>query len=73
MVRGPIVLPSLAHFRCAGLQRGSLPARTFGKRGYLILDLYQRLWPDTLRLYSHPTLDHLATRVEQLSQNAYSD
>jgi IS1 family transposase len=48
VVRGPIVLPSLAHFRCAGLQQGSLPARTFGKRGYLILDLYQRLWPDTL-------------------------
>jgi len=23
-------------------------ARAFGKRGYLILDLYQRFWPDTL-------------------------
>jgi hypothetical protein len=28
--------------------KGTLPARAFGKRGYLILDLYQYLWPDTL-------------------------
>ena len=27
---------------------------------------------DTTRLYSQPTLEHLTTRVEQLSQNAYS-
>ena len=26
----------------------SAPLGAFGKRGYLILDLYQRLWPDTL-------------------------
>jgi len=27
---------------------------------------------DTTRLYSQPTLEHLATRMEQLSQNAYT-
>lgn len=27
---------------------------------------------DTTRLYSQPTIEHLATRVERLSQNAYT-
>jgi hypothetical protein len=29
-------------------EKGSHPARAQGKHGYLVLDLYHRLWPDTL-------------------------
>jgi hypothetical protein len=40
--------PGCVSFYVCKYRKGKLPARAQGKRGYLILDLYHRHWPDSL-------------------------
>ncbi len=39
-----------SHSSCVNCSKGLLPVVRKGNVGYLILDLYQRLWPDTLSI-----------------------